>query len=265
MSLLLRANRFIARHTTVKPVRLAGQRPVASITFDDFPKSAWTHGGRILADYGARGTYYTAGGFCGRTVGGTVFYDADDLKALAAAGHEIGCHGFGHRPTPTLSRQALAEDAARNEDFLKPFLKGGRARSYAYPYGAASVHAKKFLADRFCNLRGVHPGLNEGKVDLAQLQALSIETRNWNPKTIARAIAQAQHNHSWIVFYTHDVSDNPSPYGATEAMLRTVLEGLKAARIPVLPMREAVRVALGVTSRSPHEAAACKAKTAAAG
>jgi len=254
MSLQVRVNRFIARHTIVKPVHLAGQRPVASITFDDFPKSAWTIGGRILAEYGARGTYYTAGGFCGRTVDGRVFYDAEDLKALAAAGHEIGCHGFGHQPTPTLSRQALAEDAAHNADFLKPFLNGGRARSYAYPYGAASVHAKRFLSDRFCNLRGVHPGLNAGKVDLAQLQAMSIETRNWNPKTIARAIVEAQHNHSWIVFYTHDVSDSPSPYGATEAMLREVLEGLKAARIPVLPMREAVRVALGVTASAQREA-----------
>jgi peptidoglycan/xylan/chitin deacetylase (PgdA/CDA1 family) len=238
--------RFIARHTKVRPVRLAGQRPVASITFDDFPKSAWTNGGRILADYGARGTYYAAGGFCGRTVGGMEYYDAEDLRALAAAGHEIGSHGFGHQLVPTLSRQELADDAARNADFLKPFLHGGRARSYAYPYGAASVHGKKFLSDRFCNLRGVHAGLNRGQVDLAQLQAFAIDIGSWNPKTIARAITLAQHNHAWIVFYTHEVCASPGPFGATEAMLREVLDGLAAARIPVLPMREAVRIALGV-------------------
>lgn len=242
--------RFIARHTIVRPVRLAGQRPVASITFDDFPKSAWTVGGPVLAAYGARGTYYTAGGFCGRTIGGTVFYDPDDLTALAAAGHEIGCHGFGHQPVPTLSPLDLAEDAQRNAEFLKPFLHGGRARSYAYPYGAASVHGKKFLADRFCNMRGVHAGLNHGKADLAQLQAMPIERHNWNPQAIARAIVEAQHNRSWIVFRTHEVSESPGPYGATEGMLRTVLDGLAAARIPVLPMREAVRLALGVNLSS---------------
>jgi peptidoglycan/xylan/chitin deacetylase (PgdA/CDA1 family) len=241
---LLRLNRFIGRMIKVRPVRLAGQRPVASITFDDFPKSAWENGGRVLKDYGARGTYYTAGGFCGRTIDGTVFYDADDLKALAAAGHEIGCHGFGHQPTPILSSQDLAADAARNEDFLKPFLGGGRAQSYAFPYGAASVRAKKFHGQRYSNMRGVHPGINSGKVDLAQLQAVSIEMRNWDATTIERAIRQAQHNNGWIVFYTHDVSDKPSAYGATEAMLRQVLDGLAAARIPVLPMREAVREAL---------------------
>lgn len=237
--------RFIARHTNVRPARLSGRRPVASITFDDFPKSAWTLGGRVLADYGARGTYYTTGEFCGRTVCGTEFYDADDLTALAAAGHEIGCHGFGHQPVPTLSPLALADDAERNAEFLKPFLKGGQPRSYAFPFGAASVPGKKFLQGRFCNLRGVHQGLNQGKVDLAQLQAMSIETRNWNSRTIARAITEAQHNNAWIVFYTHDVSERPSLNGATEAMMREVLEGLKAARIPILPMREAVRIALG--------------------
>jgi peptidoglycan/xylan/chitin deacetylase (PgdA/CDA1 family) len=250
-----RIARFIARHTIVRPVRLAGQRPVASITFDDFPKSAWTVGGPLLAEYGARGTYYTAGSFCGRTVNGLSYYDPGDLEALRAAGHEIGCHGFGHQPVPTLSPLALAEDAERNAEFLKPFLKGGHARSYAFPYGAASVRGKKFLKGRFCNMRGVHPGINQGKVDLAQLQAMSIETRNWNASAIARAVHQAQHNHGWLVFYSHDISDHPTPYGATPAMLREVLERLKEARIPVLPMREAVRMALGGEKRSAKIAA----------
>lgn len=246
-----RIARLIARHVAVRPVSLAGQRAVASITFDDFPKSAWTNGGRILADYGARGTYYTAGGFCGVTARGVQYYDERDLAALAAAGHEIGCHGFGHRPPPTLSPKALAEDAARNAEFLKPFLSGGRARSYAYPYGAASVHAKKFLSDRFCNLRGTHWGFNRGKVDLAQLRAIPIEARNWNSQAVEQAIVEAQRDRAWIVFYTHDVCDNPTRFGATEAMLRDVLDGLAVMRIPVLPMREAVRIALGAKASPP--------------
>ena len=76
-----------ARKLQVRPVRLAGVRPVASLSFDDFPRNAWTVGGPVMARHGVRGTYYTAGGFCGRAVGGTVFYDVSDLKALAAAGH----------------------------------------------------------------------------------------------------------------------------------------------------------------------------------
>ncbi len=66
--LSMRLTRFIARMTSVCPARLTGRRAIASITFDDFPKSAWETGGKVLAKHKARGTYYTAGNFCGRTV-----------------------------------------------------------------------------------------------------------------------------------------------------------------------------------------------------
>ena len=121
MSLKIKLTSLMARKLAVRPARLAGHRPVASITFDDFPKNAWTEGGPVLARHGVRGTYYTAGGFCGRTVDGTVFYDEGDLTALAAAGHEIGCHGFGHQPTPTLTAEELTADAERNREFLPAF------------------------------------------------------------------------------------------------------------------------------------------------
>src|SRR6266700_3216652 len=73
---------LLARKLVRRSARLAGLRPVASITFDDFAKNAWTEGGPVLAAYGMRGTYYTAGSFCGRTVNGMAFYDANDLEAL---------------------------------------------------------------------------------------------------------------------------------------------------------------------------------------
>ena len=242
---LVRLNRLLSRLTPARSVRLAGGRPIASITFDDFPKSAWTRGGPILAQHTVRGTYYTSGSFCGRTVDGTVFYDAGDLAAVAAAGHEIACHGFGHQPTPALTTEALAQDAARNAEFLKPFLNGGTAQSYAFPYGLASPRTKRFYAPRFSNVRGVHPGLNSGRADLALLNAVSMEKRCWSREEIARFITRARHDHAWIVFYTHDVSDDPSPYGSTPEMLSEVLERLAESRIEILPMRDAAKVAIG--------------------
>jgi peptidoglycan/xylan/chitin deacetylase (PgdA/CDA1 family) len=113
-------------------------------------------------------------------VNGTVFYDETDLKELAAAGHEIACHGFGHQPTPTLTTEELKKDAERNTEFLKPFLGGGAPVSYAFPYGRVSPRTKRFMAPRFSNVRGVHPGVNVGTVDLAQLNAVSLEKRCWD-------------------------------------------------------------------------------------
>ena len=91
----------------------------------------------------------------------------------------------------------------------------------------------------------MHPGVNDGTIDLAQLRTVSLECRCWDEANIAAAIARAQHNRGWIVFHTHDVSDRPTPYGAMPAMLDWALKNLAEARIDVLPVREALSVALG--------------------
>lgn len=234
-----------ARTWKARPARLGGLKPVASISFDDFPKDSWTVAGPVLARHGVRGTYYTAGGFCGRIVEGTVFYDEGDLKALVAAGHELACHGFAHQPTPSLTTNELAADADRNRAFLKPFLGGEAPVSYAFPFGRVSPRTKRFYAPRFASSRGVHPGINAGRVDLAQLNTVSLEMRCWDEKAIEASIQRALHDHGWLIFYTHDVSDAPSEYGSTPAMLDWALSRLAELRIPVLPVCEALPVALG--------------------
>ncbi|MEY4965231.1 MAG: hypothetical protein RL274_814 [Pseudomonadota bacterium] len=245
MSLKTQLASLIGRQIRVRPARLAGHRPVVSISFDDLPKSAWAKGGPVLARHGVRGTYYTGGSFCGQTVEGTRFYDAQDLTKLAAAGHEIGCHGFGHQPVSQLSSTALAEDARRNRDFLKPFLQGQVPVSYAYPFGRVSPRSKQAQAPHFSSLRGTHEGVNAGRVDLAQLNVISLETRLWNESRIEAAIQRTLHDHGWLILYTHGVSDSPGPYVSSPQMLDWALSRVAAARIEILPVRDALPVALG--------------------
>jgi peptidoglycan/xylan/chitin deacetylase (PgdA/CDA1 family) len=235
---------LVARALTVRPARLGGHRPVASIGFDDFPKNAWVQGGPVLARHGVRGTYYTAGGFCGREVEGVRYYDAQDLTALTAAGHELGCHGFGHQPVPSLSDEELVADTARNRDFLSGF--GKAPVSYAFPFGRVSPRTKRFYASQFESMRGTHYGINIGRVDLAQLNVVSLEMRCWNEEAIQTAIHRVLHSHGWLILYTHDVSDNPTCYGTTPKRLDWALGRVAAARIEILPMREALPVALGL-------------------
>jgi len=240
-----RLTSLLGRTLVKRSIRLAGKRPVASITFDDFPKNAWTQGGPVLSRRGIRATYYTTGGFCGRTLNGTHFYDAGDLKALAACGHEIGCHGFAHQPVPMCSNEELAADAGRNAEFLKPFLKGEAPVSYAYPYGRVSPRTKRFYASRFTSLRGTHGGINIGSVDLAQLNVISLEMGQWDQDGIDAAIRQVVRSNGWLILTTHDVSETPSRFGSTPGMLDWALDRVAAAKIDVLPVREALPLALG--------------------
>ena len=55
----------------------------------------------------------------------------------------------------------------------------------------------------------------------------------------------ARHDCAWIIFYTHGVSEEPGEYDSTPAMLTEILERLADARIEILPMREAVKAAIG--------------------
>ena len=44
----------------------------------------------------------------------------------------------------------------------------------------------------------------------------------------------------WLIFFSHDVSDDPSPYGCTPVMLEHALATLAAAGIAALPVKHAL-------------------------
>lgn len=240
MSLAQRINNAVAARVAPKRARTRPGRALASITFDDFPKSAWTVAGPMLRRRGVRATYYVAGGFCGRTEDGLEYFDADDLRALAAAGHEVGCHSFSHEMAPTVSSERLLEEAERNAAFVRQVIGDRPLTSYAYPYGEVSPRTKGLFARRFANARGIRSGINAGTIDLALLRAIPLESRRWRPDEIDQAIDAAHAAGGWVIFFTHDVSDDPSPFGCTPAMLGHVLDKLAERRIETLPVANAL-------------------------
>jgi hypothetical protein len=72
-----------------------------------------------------------------------------------------------------------------------------------------------------------------------------LEMRSFSREKLDAAITNAKARNSWIAFYTHGVSDSPTEYDSTPAMLIEALEGVREAGIEILPMREALGVALG--------------------
>jgi peptidoglycan/xylan/chitin deacetylase (PgdA/CDA1 family) len=160
MNLMLRQrfNNLTAPLAPGNRVRSRLAAPVASITFDDFPRSAWTVGGPILARYGAKATYYAAGRYCGVVEEGLAYYTADDLRAVQAAGHEVGCHSYGHTFVSRAGAAALKHDLAANQQAVSAVLGDVRLSSFAYPYGDTSIRTKRLFAELFPTSRGIHPG-----------------------------------------------------------------------------------------------------------
>ncbi|HEY0023833.1 MAG TPA: polysaccharide deacetylase family protein [Longimicrobium sp.] len=232
---------WASRRMPVKWARSRLTGPVASITFDDFPRSAWTAGGPIVERFGGRATYFTAGRFCGIREEGIDYYDADDLRALHAAGHEVGSHTYFHQHVPEVRSSELLADARRNADFVRGILGEVELSSFAFPFGDVSPRTKLLFSRLYPCCRGIRPGINAGLLDLGQLWAVSLEVRHWTAERIEQQVAEAKARNGWIVFFTHDVSETPAPYGSTPAILEHALRTVTEAGIEVLPVRDALR------------------------
>lgn len=124
--------------TGIGPVRmrafrgLAGQgTPVhVALTFDDGPDPSSTpefiH---VLADRKVRATFFMLGSMVAKS---------PRLAAeIAAAGHEVGVHGFDHRYLPARSPRATRSDLTRAAELIAD-VTGTWPRLFRPPYGVLS-------------------------------------------------------------------------------------------------------------------------------
>jgi peptidoglycan/xylan/chitin deacetylase (PgdA/CDA1 family) len=233
----------MAMHLRVEPFRLRNATPMVSFTFDDVPKSAATLGTAILERHGALGTFYVIGSQVGTSSALWDMVDSEDIVALHRQGHEIACHTFSHKRACDLDAEALSAEIARNQQYLRSLDASIRIENFAYPFGYGSFVRKRQLKSVFKSCRSIVPGVNSGDVDLQFLRAMPLIDRRIDRDGIERAFDQAENDNGWLIFYTHDVADAPSPYGCSPSLLNEALEAASRRKIPVLNMAEALRCA----------------------
>jgi len=228
-----------------RPAKLAWEGGVVSFTFDDFPKSALTNGGSILANHGLRGTYYTALKLAGTQGNLGRMFDAEDVLAAHAAGHEIACHTYTHLDCCQADAASVVEEVRENGAKLSALLCGAQMTNFAYPYGAVSISAKRAVANRFASSRGTGQGINCGTVDLADLLGTRIYDCAFDRAALRALIDRTRAIGGWLIFYTHDVSDTPSEFGCKPDQLEEIV-AYAAERSEVLPVRDvAARLGFG--------------------
>lgn len=108
----------------------AGDPGHVALTFDDGPDPASTpQFARQLADRDVRATFFMLGSMVARAPG---------LAAeIAAAGHEIGVHGFDHRYLPARGPAATRSDICRATELITA-ATGRRPAWFRPPYGVLS-------------------------------------------------------------------------------------------------------------------------------
>ncbi|MGD9979315.1 MAG: polysaccharide deacetylase family protein [Hyphomonadaceae bacterium] len=234
-----KVRRRLIQQRAARPAEFAFEEPILSVTFDDFPASAAEAGVRILDRHGARGTFYASAGLEGAIGPCGVNFSGRDIARLAAHGHEIGCHSLQHEDCARRDIFSNLEDLARNRDRLLA-MGAPPPRSHAYPYGETSSELKDNLPPRFMSARGILPGLNAGRGDLAQLHAYPLfgEESAQHLRDVLRLGAKRK---AWVIVFTHDVSDAPSPYGAKASDLDELLRAAHALGFVILPVTAALQ------------------------
>ena len=228
--------RRAARYLDVRSVPVAPARGTFSLSFDDIPVTAWTEAGPILAEHGVKATYYVCGGLAGGTNLDLPQFETEHLQALFEAGHEVGCHTYEHVSVLDLSASALEASLARNAAWVAERLDGHEMTSFAYPFGDVSLAAKPVIAKRFGLGRGVRDGVNAGRADRANLQAIGLESRRLPGYDLEALMAETAARRGWLIAYGHDVMDRPTPYGCRPEDLDQVLRLARAADLKIAPV-----------------------------
>lgn len=203
--------------------RLPVDEPTVSFTFDDFPRSALHIGGAILKSYDVCGTYYAAMGLMDQVNEMGPQFCAEDLQKLLADGHELGSHTFSHLSCRTVSPETFQKDVTRGKKAVEQVTGELEQHHFSYPYGHATVWAKAKVGAGLSSCRGILPGINESLIDLNLLRANSLYSWRFDLDLVDRLLKANQKSRGWLIFYTHDVSERPSPFGCKPAELDAVV------------------------------------------
>jgi peptidoglycan/xylan/chitin deacetylase (PgdA/CDA1 family) len=227
------------------------ERPVVSITFDDYPLSALEEGGPILEREGVSVTFYASFGLANSdTPVGRVGTIAD-LASCVKYGHELGCHTFGHVDCSLTSRSGVEESL--NANFAAARAIGADPfQNFSYPFGGYSLGAKRAVMQRYRSARTSAAGINFPNGDLGLLKSMPLYSRNGEYRT-AEFFEQVRAAPGWLIYRGHDIRATPSDYGCTAAELSEVIGRAREIGAEILPVHrvlDCIATGAGNTSQS---------------
>jgi peptidoglycan/xylan/chitin deacetylase (PgdA/CDA1 family) len=234
-----RYQRASARFLRRRPFTISTQRPIISFTFDDFPRSAMLTGGAILHAHGLAGTYYASLGLMGKEAPTGQIFLPGDLKVLLEQGHELGCHTFGHCHAWDTKPRAFEDAIVQNRQALSELVPGSRFKTLSYPVAVPRPQTKQRASKYFACCRCGGQTFNIGTVDLNYLSAYFLEKSRDAPDLVRQVIDQNQQAPGWLIFATHDICENPTPWGCTPQFFAEIVQYAVDSGARILPVFKA--------------------------
>lgn len=217
--------RISANHFSRKALRLSNNDAYISFTFDDFPISAYICGGAILKKYKVKGTYYVSFGLLNNMCPSGKIANIDIVKSVVEDGHELGCHTYSHSDAWETSPNDFESSLVKNEDALQNIFPGNTFNTFSYPLGNATPMVKRIAEKYFNCSRGGKQKYNKGIIDLNNLNSFFIDRRKNKPlKYIKHLIEDNYKNKGWLIFATHGIGEDSSPYGCDPAYFEDIVK-----------------------------------------
>lgn len=194
---------------------LSDLRHVA-LTFDDGPDPGSTPAFLDLLDQlGVRATFFVLGQHLG---------DRALLREMAACGHEIGVHGWDHRPVARHSPRSLHDGIARTRDLIED-TTGRAVQWYRPPYGLVTLVS--WWAARRVGLDTV---------------LWSAWGRDWErratPASVTRRVRSQLEPGGTVLLHDSDRTSAPGSWQATLGATRRLVPAWQQAGMAVGPLAE---------------------------
>lgn len=234
-----RYSRESARLFCRRPFVIDSDVPLISFTFDDFPRSALVTGGAILQQFGISGTYYASFGLMGKKAPVGEIFEPEDLRILFEQGHELGCHTFNHFNAWETEPRSFEESIVENRHALNHLVPGATFQTLSYPISVPRPQTKNRVSKHFVCCRCGGQTFNAGTVDLNYLSAFFLEQSRDHPENIKKVIDQNLRARGWLIFATHDVCENPSPFGCTPEFFEDIVKYAVNSGAQILPVIQA--------------------------
>ncbi len=187
-------------------------KPLVAISFD----AAWGNEQTnsildCLKKYNVKSTFFLTGGWVDKY--------GDDVKQIAAAGHDIGNHSQNHKQMSRLSKEQCIIEIQQVHDKVKT-LTGKDMILFRPPYG-----------DYNNNLINV---CNELNYYCIQWDVDSLDWKDYSAKTITNRVLKDKHLGNGSIILFHNGGKH------TLEALPAVIEGLQAKGYKIIPISELI-------------------------
>lgn len=197
---------------------------LVSLAFDDGWESVYNRALPLFEKYNIPTTQFIVSDFSLGKQPLRGYLTVDQIKKIAAAGHEIASHSLAHCNAREMRVEALTASVNTSQQQFADKL-GAAPKLYAHPFGSYDDRVVKNLSQTFAFIRSSDEGLNSAYYDPHNIKIQSVESYT-TIEQIKNWVNQAAAEHKWLVLLYHKVGES-GEYNVTTDQLEQQLALIK--------------------------------------